>query len=141
MPHRVLHPKAHSNGFQKKKKKFDDHKSKSIDIDNGIRQGDPLSMVLYQYYNADLLDVPKSNSELAAAYVDDTILIPTMKNFEDTHDILVNMMTRENRAIQWAKEHNSKFELSKLALIDFAHKCKQISRPPLQYCRHNGGSC
>ena len=53
--------------------KFDDHKSKSIDIDNGIRQGDPLLMVLYQYYNTDLLDMPKSNSELAAAYVDSDV--------------------------------------------------------------------
>ena len=33
---------------------------------------------------------------------------------------------------KWAKEHNSKFELSKLALIDFTHQCKQINRPPLR---------
>ena len=85
--------------------KFDDHESKNIDIDNGIGQGDPLSMVLYQYYNADLLDVPNSLSELAAAYVDDTILIATAKTFEDTHKILVDMMMRENGAIQWCHDH------------------------------------
>ena len=54
--------------------KFDDHILDYIKIDNGIGQGDPLSMVLYQYYNADLLDVPTSPSEFAAAYVDDAIL-------------------------------------------------------------------
>ena len=112
--------------------KFDNHESDDIEIDNGIGQGDPLSMVLYQYYNADLLDVPTSPSEHAAAYVDDTILIATAKTFKDTHRILVDMMTREGGALQWAKEHNSKFEMSKLALMDFAHQCKRINRPPLQ---------
>ena len=40
--------------------RFDDHISDNISIDNGIGQGDPLSMVLYQYYNADLLDMPET---------------------------------------------------------------------------------
>jgi len=39
--------------------KFDGYTSEPIKIDNGIGQGDPLSMVLYQFYNADLLDIPK----------------------------------------------------------------------------------
>jgi ribonuclease HI len=112
--------------------KFDDHESDKIHIDNGIGQGDPLSMVLYQYYNADLLDIPNATSEFAAAYVDDAILVATAKTFEDTHKILGEMMTREGGALQWAREHNSKFELTKLALIDFAHHCKKVIRPPLQ---------
>ena len=37
--------------------KFDDFTSDPINIDNGIGQGDLLSMVLYQYYNADILDI------------------------------------------------------------------------------------
>ena len=53
------------------KLKFDDHESGQIAIDNGIGQGDPLSMVLYQYYNADLLDIPAAPNEAAAAYVDE----------------------------------------------------------------------
>ena len=38
--------------------RFDDHTSETIDLDNGIGQGDPLSMALYQYYNADILEIP-----------------------------------------------------------------------------------
>lgn len=38
--------------------RFDDHISKIINIANRIRQGDPLSMLLYILYNADLLDLP-----------------------------------------------------------------------------------
>jgi hypothetical protein len=33
--------------------------------------------------------------------------------------------------LQWAQEHNSKFEMSKLALMDFAHQSKKVTRPPL----------
>jgi len=40
------------------KLKFDDFISESINILNGIGQGDPLSMILYILYNADLLEIP-----------------------------------------------------------------------------------
>ena len=83
---------------RKTRLKFDDHESDYIEIDNGIGQGDPLSMVLYQYYNADLLDIPNSPSEFAAAYVDDTILVATTKTFEEAHVKLKDMLTRKNGA-------------------------------------------
>jgi len=44
--------------------KFDDHSSEAISINNGIGQGNPLSMVLYQYYNADILDIPSQANEI-----------------------------------------------------------------------------
>jgi hypothetical protein len=111
--------------------KFDNHKSDSINIDNGIGQGDPLSMVLYQYYNADLLDILNSPSEFTAAYVDNAILVATAKTFKEMHRTLSTMMTREDGVLQWAQEHNSKFKMSKLALMDFAHQSKKVTRPPL----------
>jgi hypothetical protein len=109
--------------------KFDDHTSEDIIIDNGIGQGDPLSMVLYQYYNTDLLDIPEAPDEFAAAYIDDAILVVTAKTFQDTHNMLENMMTREGGAMEWAKDHNSNFELTKLALMDFVHKSKKTVCP------------
>ena len=114
------------------KLKFDDYESGKIKIDNGTGQGDPLSMALYQYYNANLLDVPRTPNEDAAAYVDDAILIATAKSFEETHKILEAMMTRTGGAMDWANEHNSKFELTKLALMGFAHRNKRMARLPLK---------
>jgi Reverse transcriptase (RNA-dependent DNA polymerase) len=75
--------------------KFDGYKSNPINIENGIGQGDPLSMVIYQYYNADLLEIPKADGEAAIAYVDDSIMAATARTFTETHDMLVDMMTRE----------------------------------------------
>jgi hypothetical protein len=40
--------------------KFDDYTSNPFLIPTGIGQGDPLSMLLYLFYNADLLDIPAS---------------------------------------------------------------------------------
>lgn len=111
--------------------KFDDHESDRIALDNGIGQGDPLSMALYQYYNADLIDIPENASEAAAAYVDDAILIATASSFPQAHDILADMMTRQGGAIEWSHDHNSRFEFSKLALIDFAHRNNKKPRCPL----------
>ena len=106
--------------------RFDNHISKPIHINNGIGQGDLLSMVLYQYYNADLLDIPEASSESAIAYVDDALILATAKNFEDTYHILYAMMTKDEDVYDWSKTHNSPLEHSKLALINFAHSSKKI---------------
>jgi ribonuclease HI len=111
--------------------RFDDHTSEAILLDNGIGQGDPLSMALYQYYNADILEIPKESHESAEAYVDDAILIATAKTFHEAHKSLEEMMTRRGGMIEWSEAHNSSIEYSKLALMDFAHHGVKKERPPL----------
>src|SRR5882757_7054244 len=111
--------------------KFDDHTLDVINIDNGIGQGDPLSMVLYQFYNADILDVLSQQSEAAIAYVDDALIMATAKDFTTMHRMLTEMITREEGINNWSKTHNSLLEHSKLALIDFAHRNNRKERPSL----------
>ena len=105
--------------------KFDDFTSDKIALDNGIRQGDPLTMILYQFYNANLLDIQMGVNEAASAYVVDVILVATAKDFEKTHEILEDKMMREGGAVDWSNKHNSKFEFSKLAVIDFCAQEQQ----------------
>ena len=112
--------------------KFDGYSSAPIHIDNGIGQGDPLSMVLYQYYNADLLDIPNNKDEDAMAYVDDSLMLAIAKSFEEAHEKLADMMGREGGVTEWSTTHNSPLEYSKLALMDFAHSQSQKRRPALQ---------
>jgi hypothetical protein len=58
--------------------RFDGYTSDWISIDNGIGQGDPLSMILYIIYSSDLVDIAKRRqgrkalTELTLAFVDDT---------------------------------------------------------------------
>jgi hypothetical protein len=88
--------------------------------------------VTYQYYNADLLDIPRGKNEDALAYVDDTIMLATAETFNEAHIKLADMMGREGGVSEWSKDHNSPLEYSKLALIDFAHRSSGKLRTTLQ---------
>jgi hypothetical protein len=100
------------------KLKFDDYLSESMDILNGIGQGNPLSMILYILYNADLLDIPTNEeSEDSLGFVDDIALIAIGNNFTETTARLERMMTEEGGGLQWSHEHNSKFEASKSVVL------------------------
>jgi hypothetical protein len=106
--------------------RFDDYTSEWIPINNGIGQGDPLSMILYIIYNSDLVEVAKPRTgrqalnELTLAFVDDTAFIAIGKDFETTHRILKDMLEQDGGGFEWSRIHNSRFETSKFALIDFS---------------------
>lgn len=81
---------------RKTRLKFDDHVSDIINIENGIGQGNPLSMLLYILYNTDLLDLPDDPaSEDAVGYVDNIALIATGEDFEETTQKLKSTMTKD----------------------------------------------
>jgi hypothetical protein len=102
------------------KLKLDDYTSIPIPIENGIGQGDPLSMLLYIVYNVDLLDIPESSEEDAIGYVDDACLIAIADDFKTTCKMLSNMIEREGGGFEWSRRHNSKFALDKLAVTHFS---------------------
>ena len=112
---------------RKTKLSFDDFMSCSIDINNGNNQGCPLSMIYYAFYNAGLLEIspPTARDEAQFGYVDDVALLAIGNNLTETHNKLTDMMTRPKGAFDWSESHNSQFELSKLALMDFTTKPHQ----------------
>ena len=108
---------------RKTRLKFDDYVSEAINITNGIGQGDPLSMLLYILYNADLLELPDNPlAEDALGYVDDIALVATGPNFAETTKRLKKMMTKEDGGLRWSTDHNSRFEVSKSAILHFSRK-------------------
>ena len=112
--------------------KFDDLESEWFQLDNGIVQGNPLSMMLYLYYNADMLEIPHGKDEMCLGYVDDLAIVAFTRMFEGTHELLTNMLTREGGAQDWADRHNSKFKASTSILIDFSWD-KRITWPPMTF--------
>ena len=112
--------------------KFDGYSLAPIHIDNGIGQGDPLSIIMYQYYNTDLLDIPSNKDEDVMAFVDDSFMLAIVDTFEEAHKMLADMMGREGGITEWSSTHNSLLEYSKVALMDFAHVQSQKTRPLLQ---------
>ena len=81
-------------------------------------------MLFYAFYNTGLLELrpPNSPAESQFGYVGEVALLATGKDFHYTHRILTKMMERPGGVFDWSDNHNSKFELSKLAPMDFASK-------------------
>jgi hypothetical protein len=117
--------------------RFDGYTSDWIPIDNGIGQGDPLSMILYIIYSSDLVAIAKPRQgrkalqELTLAFVDDTAFIAIGPDFESTHTILEDMLTRSGGAYEWSRDHNSRFETNKFTLMDFSMN-RTKARPDMQ---------
>ena len=89
--------------------KFDDFISDFIHISNKIGQGDPLSILLYIVYNADLLELTEGPGEEWLGYVDNAMIMAEGKDLGETTEILTNFMTREEGGFSWSKAHNSNF--------------------------------
>ena len=111
---------------------FDDFTSQhSLDIINGIDQGCPLSVILYQFYNADLIDIAKgSHSLFVVANIDDVAAISSEPTYEIAHDNLKNYY---DEAKIWSNTHSSPFSLSKLAIVNHSRRSKASDTgPPIQ---------
>ena len=67
-------------------------------------------MLLYLYYNSDILEVPMGHNEMGLGYVDDMALVAVAKYFTQAHECLKQMMTQTGGAIEWSGVHNSHFE-------------------------------
>ena len=114
---------------RKTKLMFDGHKSDWILITNRIGQGDPLSIIIYIIYNADLINIAQEHpNKLTLAFIDDTVFITTGKSTEEMHRTLQDMLEQTGGGFNWSSNHNSKFETNKFALIDFT-PTKQSSCP------------
>ena len=105
------------------KLKFDDFTSEAINIDNGIGQGDPISMLLYIIYNADMLDITDDeNLEDAIGYVDDIALIAIGIDFDESTARLRNLMEKQGGGLAWSVSHYSRFEMTKSAIMHMSRR-------------------
>ena len=96
---------------------FDDNESEPFEVSNGLDQEDPLSSVLYGFYNADLIEHNSDPNGLKSAFVDDTMFFVAGNTYQENNTKLANMMTQRNSATEWSKLHNSNFEIDKFALL------------------------
>lgn len=63
---------------------------------------------------------------LRISFHNDTVFLARAKTFEEANTKLVEMMEREDGALNWAKSHRSSFEIDKMALIGFT-RCRMKS--------------
>lgn len=102
---------------------FDDFSSETFRILEGADQGCPLSHLLYQFYNADLIEADDNRpEELKVGFVDDAALLASGKSFIEANSSITNMMTRVGGALDWAKSHQSSFDIVKTGLVGFTRQ-------------------
>lgn len=94
-------------------------------------------MLLYAYYNADLMDIAKGKSELPTGFMDDCAFVAVADTIDETHVILKNMIEHTNSGLDWSLNHNSPFELSKQAVMNFTRDTQDIATSPLQLVQTN----
>ena len=111
--------------------KFDDYTSPPLSIDNGTTQGCPLSMILYVFYNAPLVDTARHKNETTIGFVDDCLYLAIADSLSEAHSAVKDMMERQDSGFTWSISHNSPFELSKLALMNFPRSHHDAAPPDL----------
>ncbi|KIJ35039.1 hypothetical protein M422DRAFT_262780 [Sphaerobolus stellatus SS14] len=97
---------------------FDNFTSETLNIDNGIGQGETSSMFLYLIYNHMLVSIPDSPNQYGGAYVDDTFMTST-DTFKECNSILNTMIDKQEI---WSKVHNLNAEVSKFQCLHLTRK-------------------
>lgn len=93
-------------------------------------KGNLLSMILFNFYGLDLLNMTGDPNELKTVFVDDTMFLAVGEDFEETNQRLNEMMTRAGGANDWAVSHNATFEVDKFALVHFSRKLERDPTRP-----------
>jgi hypothetical protein len=94
-------------------------------------------MLLFGFYNAPLIETISSPDKLSPGFVDDSMMLAVGNTLEDCHAKLKDMMERPNRGFHWSTTHNSPFELSKTALMNFPRSYRDAILGNLVFDRTN----
>lgn len=99
---------------------FDDYASPPFNLSSGIDQGCTLSVICFQFYNADLADIAKLFPGISVNLkIDNSMAISVGNSFEQTTQQLCDFMIHPDGTLAWAATHNCIFALDKFGLLNF----------------------
>ena len=106
---------------------FNNATTDSLPTPAGIPQGSPLSPLLYMYYNADLLNIPKetSTTTMALGFIDDIIYGASGPSDTGNTRKLKRLLRHSE---EWRIRHGVQFETSKYTLIHFTKHPKRQTK-------------
>ena len=107
--------------------KFNDYTLPPISINNDTTQDCPLSIILYTFYNAPLVETALYKHESSYGFIDNCLYLAIADTLPETHSAVKDMMERQGSGFTWSTSHNSPFELSKLALMNFPHSHRDVA--------------
>ena len=111
---------------------FDDYKTEPLSASYGIPQGSPLSLILYLFYSADLIDlIPhKDRRRTSAGWVDDTLFATEAPTVGETVQALSNLAPA---VCEWRCTHACRFDIAKFNLIHFTRNEVRYFPIPLTF--------
>ena len=77
-------------------------------------------MIMYLFYNVDLVEVATAKGQLAVAFVDDASLYMEGDTYDKAYSSLKEMLLKPGGAKEWTETHHSRFEKSKFAIVCFS---------------------
>lgn len=102
--------------------RLQDYLSKRFDIEDGLPQGSPLSVILYLIYNSLLLINTKISfkaDKISLGFIDDVTHVVANK------DVDLNILDLEeegDRSLDWGRKHGAIFDQKKAQLMHFTHQ-------------------
>jgi len=103
--------------------KFDGYKSELLPLSKGLNQGCPLSGIVFQFYNSDLVDVGELNKgKDVVMLMDDTLLSVCGKTLIEMNNWVKNMMTRDGSRLDWSCMHQCKFAIDKFGVMGLTRR-------------------
>ena len=100
--------------------KTNEHTSGKFRILIGILQGSPLSLILYLFYNVDLMEISNKYKEInSSRFINDVMLVTTVDNIVKINKLLGKA---HEECLVWARNHGSKFASKKYQLVYFTRK-------------------
>ena len=109
--------------------KLQEYTAPSAPIQTGIPQGSPVSPILYLFYNADLIEMCKTQESEAVGYIDDASILAVGPNAQSNCKTLKNI---HRKAEDWARKHGSQFAPAKYELVHFTRDPKANSTHALR---------
>ena len=117
--------------------KFDDYMSDPILLNNGTMQGDPSSMNYYVFYNAPLIEMAIGDNKLSPGFINDSMVLAIGNTLAECRHQLKDMMECPGGGFSWSLTHNSPFELTKMALMNFLRSYRDTIPGALSLDRTN----
>src|SRR5436190_8815496 len=97
----------------------------------GVPQSSPLSLLLYMFYNGDLLNLPQKcrlSVAQSLGFIDDIAYGVQGPTDEENAETLEHLL---HEAEQWRSKHGAKFEASKYILVHFTRNNKHRTTSPV----------